>query len=238
VEQLVTYLADTANWQGQAGIPNRLFEHLTLALLAVATASAVALPLGFYIGHTGKLQLIGINLANIGRAVPSYAVMVMLLPVMLGLAPVLGYDSRLGLTFLPIFLAMTLLAIPPILVATYAGIGEVDRDLREASRAMGLTERQVLTGVELPLAIPTIMGGVRTASVNIVATSTIGSLAGVKTLGDLILSPNVYGNEGVIAGAIVVALLALTFEFILAGLQHLMTPRGLTLQRAAARVSA
>ena len=101
-----------------------------------------------------------------------------------------------------------------------------------------MSELEIIRRVELPLAIPTIMGGVRTASVNIIATATIGSLAGVKTLGDLILSPNVYGQEGVIAGAIMVALLALAFELLLAGLQRLLTPRGLALERAAARASA
>jgi osmoprotectant transport system permease protein len=101
-----------------------------------------------------------------------------------------------------------------------------------------MSELEIIRRVELPLAIPTIMGGVRTASVNIIATATIGSLAGVKTLGDLILSPNVYGQEGVIAGAIMVALLALAFEVVLAGLQRLLTPRGLALERAAARASA
>ena len=89
MEQLAAFFAEAANWQGETGIPNRLVEHLAISLLAVLTASAIALPLGFYIGHTGRLQLLGINIANIGRAVPSYAVMVMLLPVMLGLAPVL-----------------------------------------------------------------------------------------------------------------------------------------------------
>jgi len=227
VEQLVTYLADTANWQGQAGIPNRLFEHLTLALLAVATASAVALPLGFYIGHTGKLQLIGINLANIGRAVPSYAVMVMLLPVMLGLAPVLGYDSRLGLTFLPIFLAMTLLAIPPILVATYAGIGEVDRDLREASRAMGLTERQVLTGVELPLATPVIVGGFRVAVLQVIATATIGAFLAGGGLGRFIIDGIARRDSGMLyGGVLLVAGLAIGTDVLLSRLQRRLTPPG------------
>ena len=101
-----------------------------------------------------------------------------------------------------------------------------------------MTELEIIRRVELPLAMPTIMGGVRTASVNIIATSTIGSLAGVSTLGDLILGQNVYGIEGVIAGAVTVALLALAFELVLAGIQHLLTPRGLTLQRAAAGASA
>ena len=133
MEQVLAFFADPTSWEGAAGIPNRLLEHIILALLAIVTASAIALPLGFYIGHTGRLQLLGINIANIGRAIPSYAVMVMLLPVMLGLAPVLGYDPNLGLTFLPIFLAMVLLTIPPILVSTYAGLQGIDRDLIEVA---------------------------------------------------------------------------------------------------------
>lgn len=227
MEQLVAFLADTANWQGQAGIPNRLFEHLALALLAVAAASAVALPLGFYIGHTGKLQLVGINLANIGRAVPSYAVMVMLLPVMLGLAPVLGYDTRLALTFLPIFLAMTLLSIPPILVATYAGIGEVDRDLREASRAMGLTERQVLTGVELPLATPVIVGGFRVAVLQVIATATIGAFLAGGGLGRFIIDGIARRDSGMLyGGVLLVAGLAIGTDVLLSRLQRRLTAPG------------
>jgi osmoprotectant transport system permease protein len=227
MEQLVAFLADTANWQGQAGIPNRLFEHLALALLAVAAASAVALPLGFYIGHTGKLQLVGINLANIGRAVPSYAVMVMLLPVMLGLAPVLGYDTRLALTFLPIFLAMTLLSIPPILVATYAGIGEVDGDLREASRAMGLTERQVLTGVELPLATPVIVGGFRVAVLQVIATATIGAFLAGGGLGRFIIDGIARRDSGMLyGGVLLVAGLAIGTDVLLSRLQRRLTAPG------------
>ena len=113
MEQLFEFFADPANWQSADGIPNRLLEHIILSLLAVGTASAIALPLGFYIGHTGRLQVLGVNIANIGRAVPSYAVMVMLLPVMLGLAPVLGYDPAIGLTFLPPVILAVLLQEPP-----------------------------------------------------------------------------------------------------------------------------
>ncbi len=143
-EALLAFLGESASWQGAAGIPSRLLEHLVLCGLAVLAASLIALPAGFYIGHTGRFQLLGLNLANIGRAVPSYAVMVMVFPVALAAAEPLGFDPRLGLTFLPIFVAMTLLAIPPILVATFAAIAEVDRDIVESSRGMGLTERQIL----------------------------------------------------------------------------------------------
>jgi osmoprotectant transport system permease protein len=227
MEQLVGFLADPASWQGEPGIPNRIVEHLTICLLAVLTASAIALPLGFYIGHTGKLQLLGINLANIGRAVPSYAVMVMLLPVMLGLAPVLGYDPRLGLRFFPIFLAMVLLAIPPILVAAYAGLQEVDRDLTESSRGMGLTERQILTGVELPLALPVLVGGFRVALLQVIATATIGAFLAGGGLGRYIIDGIARRDDGMLyGGVLLVAVLAIGTDVLLSWLQRRWTPRG------------
>ena len=227
MEQLIEFLADAANWQGEQGIPNRIVEHLMISFLAVLTAAAIALPLGFYIGHTGKLQLLGINIANIGRAIPSYAVMVMLLPVMLGLAPVLGYDPRLGLRFFPIFLAMVLLAIPPILVAAYAGLQEVDRDLTESSRGMGLTERQILTGVELPLALPVLVGGFRVALLQVIATATIGAYLAGGGLGRYIIDGIARRDDGMLyGGVLLVAVLAIGTDVLLTWLQRRLTPRG------------
>ncbi|MEA2025550.1 MAG: ABC transporter permease, partial [Chloroflexota bacterium] len=221
MEQLIAFFADTANWQSETGIPNRLIEHITISLLAVLTASAIALPLGFYIGHTGRLQLLGINIANIGRAVPSYAVMVMLLPVMLGLAPVLGYDPRLGLRFFPIFLAMVLLAIPPILVATYAGLQAVDRELTGSSRGMGLTERQILLQVELPLALPVLIGGFRVALLQVIATATIGAFLAGGGLGRYIIDGIARRDDGMLyAGVVLVAVLAIGTDVVLSWLQR------------------
>jgi osmoprotectant transport system permease protein len=227
MEQLIGFFGEAANWSGETGIPNRLLEHIAIALLAVLTASAIALPLGFYIGHTGRLQLLGINLANIGRAIPSYALMVMLLPVMLGLAPVLGYDPRLGLRFLPIFLAMVLLAIPPILVAAYAGLQAVDRDLVESSRGMGLTERQILRGVELPLALPVLVGGFRVALLQVIATATIGAFLAGGGLGRYIIDGIARRDDGMLYGGVVlVAVLALGTDVSLSWLQRRLTPEG------------
>jgi osmoprotectant transport system permease protein len=227
MEQLLAYMTDVASWQGETGIPNRLLEHLAISLLAVLTASALALPLGFYIGHTGRLQLLGINIANIGRAIPSYALMVMLLPVMLGLAPVLGYDPRLGLRFLPVFLAMVLLAIPPILVATYAGLQDVDRELTESSRGMGLTERQILQQVELPLALPVIVGGFRIALLQVIATATIGAFLAGGGLGRFIIDGIARRDDGMLyAGVLLVAVLAIGTDVLLSWLQRRLTPRG------------
>jgi osmoprotectant transport system permease protein len=235
VEQLLAFFGDAANWQNETGIPNRLLEHILISLLAVLTASLIALPLGFYIGHTGRLQVLGINIANIGRAVPSYAVMVMLLPVMLGLAPVLGYDPRLGLRFLPIFLAMVLLAIPPILVAAYAGLQAVDRDLTESSRGMGLTETQILTRVELPLALPVLVGGFRVALLQVIATATIGAFLAGGGLGRYIIDGIARRDDGMLYGGVVlVAVLAIGTDVTLSWLQRRLTPAGVRMATGSA----
>lgn len=230
MDALLGYLGEPAHWQGAAGIPTRLIEHLLLCLMAVATATLVALPLGLYIGHTGRLALLGVNLANIGRAVPSYAVMVMILPVALSLAPTLGYDPRIGLTFLPIYLAMVLLAIPPILVAAYSGLREVDRELVEASRGMGLTESQILGRVELPLASPVIVGGFRTAILQVIATATIGAILSGGGLGRFIIDGIARRDSGsIFTGVLLVGLLAIGVDLGMAWLQRRLTPRGVAL---------
>jgi osmoprotectant transport system permease protein len=234
MESIIGFLTDAVAWQGEQGIPNRIVEHLLLCALAVLTASAIALPLGAYIGHTGRLQLLGINLANVGRAVPSYALMVMLLPVMLGLAPVLGYDPRLGLRFLPIFLAMTLLAIPPILVATYAGLAEVDRDVTESSRGMGLSESQILMRVEVPLALPVIVGGFRIAVLQVIATATIGAYLAGGGLGRFIIDGVARRDDGMLyAGVLLVAGLAIGTDVLLSWLQRRLTPPGVRIASGA-----
>ena len=232
MEQLLAFLTDASSWQAETGIPDRMLEHVIVAGLAVVVASALALPLGFYIGHTGRLQLLGINLANIGRAVPSYAVMVMLLPVMLGLAPVLGYDPRLGLRVLPIFLAMVLLAIPPILVGTYAGLRDIDPDITESARAMGLTERQILRRMELPLASPVIVGGFRIAVLQVIATATIGAYLAGGGLGRFIIDGIARQDDGMLyTGVLLVAVLAIGTDLLLSWLQRRLTPRGVSLAR-------
>jgi len=210
---------------GLGQIGDLLATQAAISVVALLLAIAIAIPAGVYLGHRGTGEFLAVAVGNAGRAVPELA----LIAVMI---------AFVGTGNVNVTIAVMILGIPPILTNSFVGLRQVDRGAVDAARGMGMTELEVIRRVELPLALPTIMGGVRTASVNIVATSTIGSIAGVKTLGDLILGTNVYGNEGVIAGAIVVALLALTFELLLAGVQRLLTPRGLVLQRATARASA
>jgi osmoprotectant transport system permease protein len=226
MDELVGFLGDPANWTGGTGIPTRLVEHLVLSLLAVLAAALIGLPIGLAIGHTGRFAGIAINAANIGRAVPSYAVMVMILPVSLALAtsPEL---ARLGLTFIPIFGAMVLLAIPPILVGAYAGVRGVDRELVEAARGMGLTERAILTGVELPLALPVIAGGFRIALLQVIATATIGAILSGGGFGRFIIDGIARNDPGSIyAGVLLVAVLAIGVDVGMAALQRRLTPHG------------
>jgi osmoprotectant transport system permease protein len=200
-------------------------KQIEVSALALAVALALAFPLGVYLGHHGKGEMLAIAIGTAGRAIPELAVIAIMV-------------AFVGLGLLNVTIALMILGIPPILTNTFVGVRQVDRDAVEAARGIGMTEFEIARKVELPLAVPTIMGGVRTAAINIIATATIASLAGVTTLGDFIINGNVYGEEGQIAGAILVALLALVVELLLAGLQRLLTPRGVELERAAARGTA
>ncbi len=217
MNELVAWLADPASWQGGTGIPVRLLEHVTISSVSVVAATLIALPVGLWIGHTGRWANLAINVANVGRALPSYAVIVMILPISLALWP------DIGLNLVPTFLAMVLLAIPPILVNAYAGLREVDRDLLEAGRGMGLREWEVLRTLELPLAAPVIIGGFRTAVLNVIATATIGAVVGFGGLGRFILDGRLKGVAGLgelIGGAILVSVLAISVDLLLAVAQR------------------
>jgi osmoprotectant transport system permease protein len=229
MSDVVAWFSDSANWQGSTGVPVRVWEHVWISVLSVAMATLVALPVGLYTGHTGRFAGVAINLANIGRAIPSYAILVMVLPISLSLAPVLGYSPKLGLSFIPTFTAMVLLAIPPILVNAHAGLQAVDRDLIESARAMGLREHQILRQVELPIATTVIVGGFRTAVLNVIATATIGAIVSFGGLGRFIIDGRLRGVAGIpelIAGALLVTALAVIVDLLIAGLQRRMTPRG------------
>jgi osmoprotectant transport system permease protein len=222
--EIVAWFLDPANLTGPAGIPQRLFEHIVLCAAALVTATLIALPIGLYIGHTRRFAGVAINAANIGRALPSYALVVMILPVSLALSPEYGLDP------IPTFVAMTALAIPAILIGAYAGLRSIDADLVEAGRGMGLRERQILTGVELPLASPIIVGGFRTATLQVIATATIGAIVSGGGLGRFIVD-GIHNQDytTVIGGVILVAGLAIGADLVLAVVQRWVTPRGLRL---------
>ena len=208
---------------GQVG--ELTLTHLEVSALALALALAVALPVGIFFGHRGTGELFAVAIGNAGRAVPELVLIALMV-------------AFVGTGLLNVTIALAVLGIPPILTNTFVAMRQVDRDAVEAARGMGMRERDVVARVELPLAAPTIMTGVRTGAINIVATATIAPLAGVLTLGDFILARAVYGDEGVLAGAILVALLAVAIEISLAALQRALTPRGLRIGREAAGASA
>jgi osmoprotectant transport system permease protein len=187
---------------------------LEVTLLALALSLVVALPIGLYLGHRGTGELFAIAIGNAGRGIPELALIAFM-------------AAAIGVGLLNVTIALAVLGIPPILTNAFVGIHQVDRATVDAARGMGMTELEVLRKVEVPLAVPTVMSGIRGATIAIVATATIAPLAGVLTLGDFIINENVYGEDGVLAGAIMVALLALALEFGLGGLQRLITSKGL-----------
>jgi osmoprotectant transport system permease protein len=204
--QLVfAWLASPVHWVGVDGIPNRIVEHIVLSALATGVALLIALPTGVYFGHTGRGGFFAVNVANLGRALPSMALLALALP--------LAFSLKLGLGFWPTFLALVPLGIPPILTNSFVAVREVDRDVVDAARGMGFREDQVLRRVELPIAAPIIIAGIRNAAVAIVATATLGALVAGGGLGRYIvdgLARQEY--ERLFVGALLVALLAIVTE--------------------------
>ncbi|MEZ4595839.1 MAG: ABC transporter permease [Chloroflexota bacterium] len=206
---MVAWFGDPANWTGNDGIPNRLAEHLVLCTVSMVIALAVALPVGLYIGHTGRFAFVAQSVANVGRAMPSYALMAIVYPVTIALS--IGVAGNLA--FIATVVAMVLLAIPPVVTNTWTGIGGVDPDLREAARGLGMRGHQVLRGIEVPLAMAVVLAGVRVASVQVVATATLGAVFGGGGLGRYIVQGFARHDDARLwAGAFMVAAMAIVVE--------------------------
>jgi osmoprotectant transport system permease protein len=220
--EVLAWYADPAQWSGNNSIPLRLWEHLSLAVVSIAAALALAVPVGLFIGHTGRGGRASVAIANIGRAVPSLGWLGIAYPISTGLF------QRAGIGFLPAFIGLVALAIPPIVTNAYTGLREVDADLRESGRGMGMTEWQLLARVEIPVALPVILAGVRVSAVAVVATTPLAALVGGGTLGSYILQGLALSDEvRVVAAAILVALLAVLTEVGLGFLQRRATSPGL-----------
>ena len=187
---------------------------LEVTVFALTLSLLVALPLGLYLGHRGIGGLVAVGLGNAGRAIPE-----------LGLIALMA--AWIGVGTVNLTIALAVLGVPPILTNAFVGIRQVNPTPVEAARGIGMTEAEILFKVEVPLAIPTVMAGVRLAAVAIIGTATIAPLAGVSTLGEYIINENVYGENGVVAGAIVVAMMALALELLLALVQRRLTSKGL-----------
>ncbi|MFJ6903004.1 ABC transporter permease [Streptomyces griseoluteus] len=196
------WLADPAHWSGDDGVWHRLLQHLLLTVVCLIVSCLIALPVALVLGHLGRGGALAVNISNVGRAVPTFAVLVLLL-----LTPVGKWGEG------PTVVALVLFAVPPLLTNAYVGMREVDRGVVQAARGMGMTGRQTLVRVEVPLALPMILNGVRIAAVQLVATATIAALAGGGGLGRIITAGfNLASTPQVVAGAVLVAVFALLVE--------------------------
>jgi osmoprotectant transport system permease protein len=213
------WLTVASHWSGPNGVPARFIEHVEYTVLAMVIATAIALPAGVLIGHTGRGSLSLISLANIWRALPTLGLLVLAFIVSGGAS---------GSWVIP----LVVLAIPPILVTSYEGVRGVDADLKDAAAGMGMTSRQVLLKVEVPVALPLILLGLRTATIQVVATATIAAYISLGGFGRYIIDGLATNNYGLVAaGAACVVALALVVQFAFTGLARLIVPAGLR-QRA------
>ena len=227
--EVVRWFADPAHYQGTDAVQARIAEHGIVSGLAVLVGVLVALPIGLYLGHTGRFGFLAVNVANIGRAIPSLAAIALAIPIA---GTLLGVQNGLG--FWPTFFALIPLAIPPILTNAYVAVRGVDRDVVEAARGMGLSEGGILRRIELPLALPLILAGVRTAAVNVVATATLGALVAFGGLGRYIVDGLALQEyDRLFAGALLVALLAIAVEVAFGRFEHAAVSPGIRIERAA-----
>jgi osmoprotectant transport system permease protein len=193
---------------------DKVIEHLVLSVVALALALAIGLPIGLICGHRHRGSFLAINVSNVGRALPTLAV------IAIGIAV-------FGIGFTNVMVALAILAIPPILTNAYVAVDEVDHDIVESARGMGMTETQILFRIELPLAVPLIFAGIRTAAVFVIASATIAAIAGGGGLGDIIVDQASYRLDGVIAAALVVSALAFAADGLIGLVQRTVTPRPL-----------
>jgi osmoprotectant transport system permease protein len=226
IAETIAWLTDPAHWTGPNGIPTRLEEYVVICGLSLLIAFVIALPSGLYIGHTGRLSTLAVNLANLWRALPSLAVIAIVLPITARI------DPQLGFKVYPTVIAMVVLAVPPILVNTFSGVQGVNRDAVEAGRGQGMSETQVLRRIELPLASPAIVSGIESAAVQVIATATLGAIFGFGGLGRYLIDGLSQGDIGqTVGGAVLVAALVLVTEAAFALARHLLRPRPLRARR-------
>jgi osmoprotectant transport system permease protein len=217
------WLKAPAQWHGSDSIPIRILEHLGYSGLSLLVAAAIAIPLGVLVGHTGRGSYLVVNLANIWRAIPTLGFLILMVVL-------------IGFSILTWLVPLVVLAIPPILVNTYEGVAGVDADLKDAAYGMGMTQWQVVRKVELPLATPLIVLGLRTAAIFVIATATIAAEIALGGLGRYIidgLASNDYAE--VAGGAVVIVVLALLVQLLFVGVRRLVVPAGLRKQARASR---
>jgi osmoprotectant transport system permease protein len=206
------WLTDPANWTGPEGVPTLLRQHLVISFWAMVIAVVVAVPLAVVCGHYGRGGGALVAVGNVGRALPTYALVV-----------ILASTDAIGVGGLAVVLALAIFALPPMLVNTYVAMREVDVDVKDSARGMGMTGSQLLRRVELPLSFPLTFAGFRTATVQVLATATFGALVGAGTLGQIIVNGfSVQNYDEMYAGVVIVAVLCVTVDLVLAGVQRLV----------------
>jgi osmoprotectant transport system permease protein len=226
IADVLRWLTDPGQWSGPDGIPARTLQHVWYSLLATAIAAAIALPIGIGIGHTGRGGLVAVNLTNLGRAIPTLGIIILVF-------------TLVGFGIVPVLVSLVALAIPPIVTNSYVGVRSVDRDVREAAQGMGMRGRQILWKVELPVAMPLIMAGLRTSTVQVVATATLAAYVGLGGLGRYLIDGLSQRDLAqVVGGAILVALLSLATELVLGRVQTMVVSKGLAERGADAAVRA
>jgi osmoprotectant transport system permease protein len=222
----IHWLTNAAHWSGPDGIWLRTFQHVELSVSAVVVASLIALPIGLAVGHTRRGEFLAVQIANLGRAIPSIAILSLAFLVAVYVFPSYAFG------FLPTLVALTLLGIPPILVNTYIGIQQVDADTVEAARGMGMSGRQVVFGLEIPLAMPLIMTGLRLAAVTIVATAALSALIAGGTLGRYIVDGIAQQDiPKVVGGSILIAALAIVTDALFSLIRRVTAPRTSSIER-------
>lgn len=217
-------VAGTVRIGGLGEIGRFTLTHLELSFAAVGIAMAISIPLGLVLGHLGKAQFLAVSVSNVGRAVPAIALIAF-------------FIAFFGVGFTNVCVALVLLAIPPILTNTYVGVRGVNPTALDSATAMGLTGWQIIRGVELPLAMPTVWTGVRISLVSVVATATIAPYASVNTLGLPIINEQIYGDPGRLGACIVIAVLTLALDGIFVLLERFVIPRGVRVTRRRTRTA-
>lgn len=211
------WFTDPTNWSGPNGIPVRTGQHIVISAAAMLIALAVALPIGLILGHKRTGTVLATNIGNVGRAVPTLGVLIILASI-----------TAIGVGDTAAILALAIFAIPPLLTNTFTGIAGVDEDVRDAAKGMGMGGAMVLWRVEIPLAIPLLAAGVRTATVQVVATASLAAVVGSGGLGRYVVDGFALQDSTlIVAGAILTAAISLAAEGVMAGVQRIVTPKGI-----------
>ncbi len=228
ISDVFDFLTNGDQWHGKEGIPTLTMQHLQLTVVSVLIAALIALPIGVVLGHIRTGGVIAVNIANIGRALPALALLILAVQ-WVGIGDPTGVLTPVQ--SVPAFIAMVALAAPPMLANAYVGMASVDDEIRESARGMGMNGRQMIWRIELPNAMPLVMAGVRTATVAVVATATLAALVDSGGLGRYIVDGKaVQDNAKVFAGGLLVALLALALDGLLALVQRAITSPGIRVE--------